>query len=214
MALTRKEISARHYKNRKENGLCPRCGNPLDREGHYCSKCLDKVRIYCRESREFYRNNHICVECGKIIVPPSEKRCPECRAKANNRKKPLTNEQKARYEEKFKEKQKILYQQRKEQGICTRCGKRKAITGKTKCGICLAKDAEAHRKQNFDKPNIREYRKENHLCYHCGEEIDLDNGQLCSKCLERCRQNGLKSSRGNQFWKQENMLIFGNGGRK
>lgn len=210
MALTQKEINARHYKNRKENGLCSRCGNLLDREGYYCSACLEKRRIYQIENRKFYRENHICVECGKIIVPKSERICPECKAKRNNRRKPLTEEQK----QSVKAQRKILYQQRKEQGICTCCGKRKAAEGKTKCGICLVRDTEAHRKQNFDKPNIREYRKENHLCYHCGEEIDLDNGQLCSKCLERCRQNGLKGSRGNQFWKQENMLIFGNGGRK
>lgn len=38
MALTQKERSARNYKLKKENGLCPKCGKPLDREGHYCSE--------------------------------------------------------------------------------------------------------------------------------------------------------------------------------
>lgn len=211
MALTRKEISARHYKNRKSNGLCPRCGNVLDRGGHYCSECLKKIRIYSRENRKFYRENHICTECGKVKVFGDDKICFECRAKKNNRRKPLTEEQKQKYGEHFKVQQKTLYQQRKEQGICTRCGKLKAISGKTKCGICLAKDVEMHRKKNFDKVNIKEYRKQNHLCYYCGNEIDVAKGQLCSNCLERCRQNGLKGGEGNKFWKQENILIFGNG---
>lgn len=40
MALTQKEISHNCYKRRKDNGLCPRCGKPLDRIGHYCTNCL------------------------------------------------------------------------------------------------------------------------------------------------------------------------------
>ena len=86
------------------------------------------------------------------------------------------------------------------------------MAGRTKCGICLAKDAEIHRKRNFDKPNIKEYRKENHLCYYCGNEIDADNVKLCSSCLERCKENGLKGSEANKYWKRDNKLVFTNGG--
>lgn len=214
MALTQKERSARHYKNRKENGLCPRCGNPLDRDGYYCKNCLEKVREYRRGNRIFYINNHICTECGKVKVFGTDRICPECRVKRDKYRKNMIDEQKARYKENLKKQQKSLYQQRKEQGICTRCGKRKVEKGKAKCRICLEKDAEMHRKQHFDRPNIKEYRKENHFCYYCGNKIDLDKGQLCSKCLERCRQNGLKNGGKNVFWRNDNKLIFGNGGRK
>ena len=79
MALTQKERSAMFYKNRKDNGLCPRCGKILDREGHYCSECLEKVNEYKRENREFYRENGICPVCGK--EGNDGKFCKECGAK-------------------------------------------------------------------------------------------------------------------------------------
>lgn len=213
-ATAQKERSRKCYLSRKESGLCPRCGSILDRDGHYCNECLVKVRIYYRESRNFYREQHVCTECGKVKVPESEKTCPECRAKRYEHRKPLTYYQKNSYGERFRNQQKNLYQQRKEQGICTRCGKRNAMPNKAKCGICLEKDAEAHRRKRFDAPNIKEYRKENHLCYYCGSEIDAIAGNLCGRCLERCRQNGIKGGRRNDYWRQENKLVFMNGGRK
>ena len=202
---TQKEISARFYKRRKENSLCPRCGKPLDREGYYCSECLEKVRVYHRENREFYRKNHLCTECGKNSVPEEERICPECRAKRANLRKSHTDEQKKM----FREKQNSLYMERVEQGICTRCGKRKAISGKKKCGICLAKDAEIHRKKYADRPNIREYRKENHLCYFCGNPIDLPDGNnICSACRKRFEEIAAQRKHDNLYWRQDNKMIF------
>lgn len=209
MALTQKEISARNYRNRKDNGLCPRCGKPLDREGYYCSSCLEKNRIYRQENRDFFRENHLCTECGKNKVPDGERICPECRAKRESWKKPLTEEQKLRYGSRFKTQQRMLYHDRAEKGICTRCGKRNSAPGKKKCGICLEKDAELHRRKRFDSPNIREYRKINHLCYFCGNKIDLQIGMACSECVEKFRKNREKYVGNNTYWKQENNLIFG-----
>lgn len=209
--VTQKEINQRNYYKHKENGECPRCGKPLDRDGYYCLKCLEKVRMYRRENRNFYRENNICTNCGKVKVPKGERICPECRANRENKRKPLTEQQRAQYNKAFRWQQKILYQQRKEQGICTRCGKRKAILGKKKCGICLQKDAEFHRLKYMDKPNVREYRGNNHLCYYCGNPIDLKMGKICSSCLEKCRQNGKAASHKNDYWKMDNKAIFGEG---
>lgn len=191
----------------RENGLCPRCGKKLDREGFYCSECLEKVREYHRENRKFYREHGLCTTCGKVKVFGSEKQCPECRAKKEQWRKPLTQEQKEKYGERFRKQQKNLYQERKEQGICTRCGKRKTMSGKAKCGICLAKDAEIHRKRYFDKPNIREERIKNHLCLWCGQPAEKNN-KLCKTCLQKCIENGEKFGGNNTYWKTENKLIF------
>ena len=210
MSLTQKERSAIFYKNRKDNGLCPRCGKLLDREGHYCSECLEKVNEYKRENREFYIENGICPVCGKENLFGDEKQCISCRQKAYERRKPLTDEQKERYGKRFREQQKTLYIERVESGICTRCGKYKAEKGKKKCRICLDKDAEMHRKRTYNRKNIKEYRKENHLCYYCGKEIDRDTGQICQSCLERCIQSGMKSSRRNEYWKNDNKIVFRN----
>lgn len=209
MALTQKERSARNYKLKKENGLCPKCGKPLDREGHYCSECLKKTNLYRKENRNFYRENHLCTECGKVKVFGEDRVCPECRAKREFWRKPLTGEQKERYGLHIKSQQRMIYHERSENGICTRCGKRKDVTGKKKCAICLEKDAEQHRKKHMDIPNIKQYRKENHLCYFCGNEIDLPSGNICSKCQEKFRKNGRKYGGKNTYWKEQNKLIFG-----
>lgn len=204
MPLTRKEIAQNFYKRRKENGLCPVCGKKMDREGHYCTECLEKNRKYRRENRDFYRKNHICTQCGKKNVYGDDKICFECRVKYDSRRKPRTDVQK----ENFRKQQNDLYQQRVKEGICTRCGKTKAVSGKKKCASCLFKDREVHRKQSAKKINIKEYRKKNRLCYYCGEPIDLDSGQLCSKCIEICRQNRAKNHSTNEYWRQDNRSIF------
>lgn len=40
------------YNYRRENGLCPKCGKPLDRKGFYCEECREKQTAYSRETRE------------------------------------------------------------------------------------------------------------------------------------------------------------------
>ena len=209
--MTANEYSKRHYDKRKQNGLCPRCGKPLDRQGHYCSECLAKNREYRRENRRFYRENSICPACGKEKLFGDEKQCIECREKKNERRKPLTEEQKIRYGNRFKEQQRQLYKERKEQGICPRCGKHKAKTGRVRCGICLDKEATRARERRFDKPNEKEKRKENHLCYRCGEPNDMPQGQLCKKCYDASCEH-LRRAReiqrpDNPYWRQQNRLI-------
>ncbi len=153
MALTQKERSANCYKRRKENGLCPRCGRKLDRDGHYCSTCLGKVRESRREDREFYRSIGICPVCRKAILYGDEKTCIECRTyyAIYREKHNLTNDQKEKYRNRFKEQRRNIYWERKEKGICTKCGKRKAMGGKSKCILCLEKDAEVHRNKRESK---------------------------------------------------------------
>ena len=211
MALTQKERSAISYKKRKENGLCPRCGKLLDREGHYCSECNTKHNEYMRETRAFLRKQGMCPVCGKEKLFGDEKQCISCRQKAYDKRKPLTEEQKNRRNIQFREQQNSVYRERSENGICTRCGKYKAEKGKKKCRICLDKDAEMHRKRTYNKKSVREYRKENHLCYHCGKEIDRETGEICQSCWERFRQAGLKSASRNEYWKNDNKIVFKNG---
>lgn len=183
---TKKERSARLYKSRKENGLCPRCGKTLDRKGHYCSECLEKVREYNRANRKFYRENHICTECGKNSVPDGERICPECRAKAANRKNSLTEEQKNRYKENFRIRQNVLYQERSRNGICTRCGKRKATNGYVTCAICRNKNADLKRVRSKTSP--RSERVQNGLCYFCDNPVK--NGyKVCEKHYQMSVEN-------------------------
>lgn len=131
------------YKNRKLNGLCPRCGKKLDRNGHYCRECLEKVNKYNRDTRKFLISIGICPICRKEKLFGDEKSCIICRGSRG--KYNITEEQRKKYNEKFRIKQKIVYQNRSDNGICTRCGKRKAAAGRKKCNICLEKNANIKR---------------------------------------------------------------------
>lgn len=81
MAKTQKEISHEHYIRRKTSGLCPRCGRPLDRKGHYCSICAEKIRVYQYNTRKWCREHGICTECHVNHVVNGEKTCVECKIK-------------------------------------------------------------------------------------------------------------------------------------
>ncbi len=142
-----KEYSAKLYRTRKENGLCPRCGKPMDRKGYLCSNCLEKDREYRRENRKFCREHKICPMCQKEKLFGDEKQCVLCRAHYYDyrQKNPVSKEKKRIYNATFREKQNKLYSERIASGICTRCGKLKVVPGRKKCKICLEKDMILHR---------------------------------------------------------------------
>lgn len=206
--MTQKERSEKFYRNRKGNGLCPRCGKKLDREGHYCIECLEKIREYHRANREFCRKLGICPECGKEKLFGIEKQCILCREKKNERRKKETEEQKKRYKENFKKRQREVYKERSEKGICTKCGKRKAFQNRKKCGICLEKDREIQRKVREKRGNKDEYKRKNNLCHYCMKPIDRENGKLCNECWLKCVENGRKSTGNNDYWKFDNKMVF------
>ena len=207
--MTQKEISARYYQKRKENGLCVRCGKPLDRKGAYCSKCVKYVSEYTRKNREFYRKHNLCPECGKNELFGEEKTCPECRAKAQSRRDNYTEEQKEKYIYKFydshNKKSRNKYRERIEKGICTRCGKRNAVPGKRKCAICQEKENEQKRQKNSNGIR-RSERPKYKLCYLCGKELDRDFG-LCKKCAESQTLH-LPKIHDNKAWRDDNKLLF------
>ena len=197
--MTQKEISKNWYERARKQGRCPRCGKPLDRQGFYCKACKDAVNRSKRENREFYRQHGLCTVCGKNKVFGDERTCPECRAKS--KKKP-SEEQRIKYNEKFKEYSRSLYADRKEKGICTRCGKRKAEKGKAKCGICLLKDAKAHRRE-FSKQDYTDMG----LCYKCGKPVK-EGFKLCEECYEDNIKNLKKAWISPKRHRWDNSSIF------
>jgi predicted amidophosphoribosyltransferase len=89
-----------------------------------------------------------------------------------------------------KERRKI-YQERKEQGLCPRCGKKKRKTEKySYCDDCR----EFHR--NYNNANSAEIqggrqaayaeRIENGLCPKCGKKLGKNyKNKICRKCLDK-----------------------------
>lgn len=209
MALTQKERSHNSYMRRKLNGLCTRCGNPLDREGEYCTQCLEFRRVQAKEEREWRRKNHLCTKCGKNAVPSGECTCPECRANSALYRPKITQNQKDRYNERFRKQQNDLYQERLETGMCTRCGERKAADGRKKCYMCLAKDAKTHRDiRDKNGLNIRHDWLDNGLCYFCGAPVEDHAYKACNACREKHVASGRKNGGNNKLWKGDNKIVF------
>lgn len=154
------------------------CGKPLDREGANCTECRKILNDKNRELRQWYKDGGICPRCGKNNLFGDEKACPECNAlaysyhtrRAQRLGKEYINQKQADY-------QKIIYKRRSEQGVCTRCGKRKAMEPYKMCGICRAKDKK--RKEKYAKPSRSERWKQG-LCYFCDSPIK-DGYKVCEK---------------------------------
>ena len=175
---------------RKSNGLCIDCGNPLDREGLRCKKCCEKRSKWEREHRQWYLSHKICPRCGKNDLMGDETICPECRAKSVNNS--LKNREKDEYNVYQRNWSKSTYQKRKESGICTRCGKRKATQGLTTCAMCRARDNETRRiRKGFSD---RSDRSKIGLCYFCDNPVKKGY-KVCEKHYQ---MNIEKAEKGSQ----------------
>ncbi len=102
------------------------------------------------------------------------------------------------------------YYKLKEMGICTYCKHEKAVEGKTKCAKCLAK---IRNKRNAKKSNIdRSERVSYGICYICGKDKVMDGKGVCEKCYEK-RMKSIKKIMhlpGDDFWRNDNKLVFKN----
>ena len=146
------EYQRNRARQRKESGLCPRCGKERDRDGYYCTKCNNRQNEYHREIRDFCRKNHRCTTCRKRIVYGSDKTCFECRAKL---KKTPTIEQKKKWADNARKKRKQLRIDRLKAGICTKCGKRSSEPNRARCKICSIKDAEYKKNRRKEEKRNR-----------------------------------------------------------
>lgn len=124
------------YHLRKEKGLCTRCGK--DR-GNSTTLLCDSCKEYYKGDRELKLSLKICPTCGRNPIRGKERTCFECLDK--------TRVQQKGYREKNKEtlnaKKRVYGKKRtknlREQGLCTKCGKRKVIDGHITCPICRQK---------------------------------------------------------------------------
>ena len=169
----------RLLENRKTNGLCIDCGNALDRDGVRCVKCNEKNNKESKEDRKWYRENGICPRCRKNIILGTENVCPECSAYAYeitmNSRERLGKEH---YNKVHKEWSKRTHHEMIQNGICTRCRKRKADYGYKTCGICREKGRE-YKRMKYGKPDRSERYKQG-LCYFCDNPIK-DGYKVCEK---------------------------------
>lgn len=128
-----------------EKGLCPQCRKPKDRDGYYCSECLDEHNQRRKDDYNFYILVGLCRICGKNKQLPNATYCEECSQRAYEYNKARFERDPEYVREHNRASSKKRYEECKAQGICTRCRKRKSEFGKTKCRQCLDKDALRHK---------------------------------------------------------------------
>lgn len=144
------------YLERKEEGLCPRCGRKKRKSEKfiYCDACREYHRnahqkVASRQNKkkrteyEERKNNRQCPRCGKILGKKYKNTtCRECLDKQYDYCNPNIK--------KVYKKKKIQYYQRKENGQCTRCGK---VLGKKDkhviCRKCIDKRNEYNERKKM-----------------------------------------------------------------
>lgn len=196
--------------SRKSKGLCVGCGSPIDRDGAYCTKCRDKINKVTQQRRRWYLEHGICPRCGRNDLMGDETICPECRAKDTNNA--LTKRNRSQYNMYHNEWSRITYQNRKKQGICTRCGKRKATEGMTTCTLCRAKNNETRRIRNGTSD--RSERTKNGICYFCDNPVKKGY-KVCEKHYQMNVENAAKGRKTEEAKKYiKNIKSIGCGGKK
>ena len=163
--MTRKEYLRQRYHNFLDNNLCIRCGKPLDREGSLCKECNNAQNSYNKETRKVLSKLGICPQCRKNKIYGDEKNCVECRAKAAEQVSKLRDKNREHYNEMQRTRAKERYQKDKENGICTRCRKRKADPGYSTCTMCRVKG------RGIKKCSNRTDRYKQGLCFFCDNPV-------------------------------------------
>lgn len=114
----------RFIQKRKEQGLCLKCGKPLDRDGAYCVDCRKYITEQNTLSRHWYQEHGICPRCGNKNLFGDEKVCLECNAKSYEATmKSRERLGKEHCNSRHSEWARSEHQRRISNGICTRCGK-------------------------------------------------------------------------------------------
>lgn len=164
--MIKDKYSRQRYEERKANNLCTRCGKPLDRQGTLCTACKDKYTAYSRDIYKKLQAVGVCPRCGKNLLYGDEKSCIDCRAKSAKATAKMRTADVKKYNERQKVWRKARYEKDKENGICTRCRKRKADPGYSTCAFCR----ETMRNARVKMPE-RTGRYEQGLCFFCDNPI-------------------------------------------
>lgn len=181
------------YQDLKNRGICVYCKTAPAEDGKTtCRVCREKQRKQTAEKRSALKKLGFCTECGRNRIYGSETICPECAAKkyADNLKRKDTAKDR-QYQHDRKERLKAA-------GICIKCAKRKAETGKTKCATCNIKERERARRYRGGIP--RSERPAYGMCYFCGAEIKT--GKICETCKKRITKNLPKEPVPNEHWRK------------
>ena len=194
------------YKEMREKGLCTKCGkeNPTP-EKSMCPICAKKNSENRKNNREYRRKIGVCTRCGKNKAEPHKKLCLECLGADQDRyaEKKATDEQR----EKDKLRKRELAEERREKGLCTRCGKHTTESG----GICSRCKAYLKRyRDNHRQDIMRSERADYGICYICGKAKVMKDKKVCPDCYETRLKtlSAMWANPNNEYFKQLNYARY------
>ena len=144
-----------------------------------CKACAEKEKKRIQKNRNALKDMKMCPRCGKNKLWGDEKMCIDCRERIYEYNKFHRSSMNKNYN-------KI----RKEAGICIKCGKRPAVSGKTKCAICAEKERIRAREYRMRKgiDVDRSERPAHGKCYLCGNPVK-SGCKVCEKCYQIISEN-------------------------
>ncbi len=180
---------------RIDNRLCTRCGEPAVLKRKMCEKHLIETRFKEGKKREKRKNKNVCIRCGQKPPRQGKTQCDFCandnKDKYNAVKMDIYYQRRsagqcvrcgvdtigfavhcdicAKY---MKQKDKIRYDQSKNDGLCAHCHKLPPINKETLCLDCKMNNA-ARGKETRNKQKFIVIDHYGGKCEYCGEK-DLD----------------------------------------
>lgn len=161
-----------------------------------------------KEDRDFLIGVGICPQCRKRPLEPNRKMCYECLGRERDRyharkaggslqKKLIRNN----------ERKMTVYYERKEAGICTKCGKASAVQGLL-CNRCYMKYRS---KQIQNRSDIHRFERPAHgMCYICGKKELYEKHQTCKACYETRLKTlpAMWAGMDNSYFRTQNDLMY------
>jgi len=156
---------------------CLLCNNPAVQGRSKCEKCLSYARQTQVKIRQFRKDNHLCMQCGKRPPLSTNVHCEPCRKKIreNGRKR---------------------YAKRVSTGLCIDCGKKVKEEGFSICSNCIEKRKAYN--QRLETRTLRWFilERDNHQCQLCGKSCKglhvhhiLGNGKSESRLDQVIKNN-------------------------
>lgn len=166
----------------------------------------------------FYKSKGICVNCCSEKAAKGRAKCLNCLDDDSVRKmlerSKWTPEKRETVNRSRSVRSKKQWQERKESGLCPRCGKRKPESGYVQCKYCrfkVAKQAEKLRRKRGALP--KDLMCDGYHCVCCGGEVYKT--KVCESCkksllknLEKANETN-RDSANNNSWHNTNKNFFG-----
>ena len=148
----------------------------------------------------------LCVQCGKEKAFPGYVRCPKCIEKAEEATRKCWQDEgkRSRYNKHGAERRKKLRLERKEKGLCPKCGKPIKDGEFITCARCRTKHNVNRRAKSIRRPGEHfKERIESGVCMYCGGKL-VPGYKLCEKCLEKRRRiNKGINRKASEKWRKE-----------